>query len=136
MLHLVLDGLDVPLPLGEQLVELVPLLGAERSVHGGGHVDDPVVLGQLSSHQLRLDDVNEEFLHLLLVNLYTALDLLECDLAPVELNKFINVDKFKPLALRRSHLFSASCIKERSFIFLRLSSCFRPSPFTKPWLAS
>ena len=82
MLHLVLDGLDVPLPLGKQLVQLVPLLGAESSVHGGGHVDDPVVLGQLGSHQLRLDDVNEELLHLLLVNLYTALDLLECDLAP------------------------------------------------------
>ena len=89
MLHLVLDGLDVPLPLGEQLVELVPLLGAERSVHGGGNVDDPVVLGQLGSHQLRLDDVNEELLHLLLVNLYTALDLLECDLTPLMTNNCI-----------------------------------------------
>ena len=89
MLHLVLDGLDVPLPLGEQLVQLVPLLGAERSVHGGGHVDDPVVLGKLSSHQLGLDDVNEELLHLLLVDLYTALDFLECDFAPRVGNKLM-----------------------------------------------
>ena len=87
MLHLVLDGLDVSLPLGEELVQLVPLLGPEGSVHGGGHVDDPIVLGQLRSHQLRLDDVNEELLHLLLVNLYTALDFLECDLTPLMTNK-------------------------------------------------
>ena len=83
VLHLLLDGVDVVLPLVEQLVQLVPLLRPERSVHGGGHVDDPIVLGQLGSHQLRLDDVNEELLHLLLVNLYTALDLLECDLTPL-----------------------------------------------------
>ena len=83
MLHLILDGLDVSLPLGEKLVELLPLLGPESSVHGGGDVHDPVVLGQLGSHQLGLDDVNQELLHLLLVNLYTALDLLECDLTPL-----------------------------------------------------
>ena len=82
VLHLLLDGVNVVLPLGQQLVQLVPLLGAERSVHSGGHVDDTIVLGQLGSHQLGLDDVNEELLNLLLVDLYTALDLLECDLAP------------------------------------------------------
>ena len=82
VLHLLLDGVNVVLPLGQQLVQLVPLLGPERSVHGGGHVDDTIVLGQLGSHQLGLDDVNEELLNLLLVDLYTALDLLECDLAP------------------------------------------------------
>ena len=89
VLHLILDGLDVSLPLDEELEQLVPLLRPEGSVHGGGHVGNPVVLGQLGSHQLGLDDVNEELLHLLLLNLYTALDLLECDLAPVELQ--INV---------------------------------------------
>ena len=87
VLHLILDGLDVALPLGEQLVELVPLLCPEGSVHGGGHVDDPIVLGQLRSHQLGLDDVDEELLHLLLVNLYTALDFLECNLTPGNMNK-------------------------------------------------
>ena len=82
VLHLVLDCVDVVLPLGEELVELLPLLGAERSVHGGGHVDDTIVLGQLGSHQLGLDDVNQELLNLLLINLYTALNLLESNLAP------------------------------------------------------
>ena len=50
MLHLLLDGVDVVLPLCEQLVELMPLLRPKRSVHGGGDVDDAVILCQLGSH--------------------------------------------------------------------------------------
>ena len=50
VLHLLLDGVDVVLPLCEQLVELMPLLRPKRSVHGGGDVDDAVILCQLGSH--------------------------------------------------------------------------------------
>ena len=57
---LVLGGVQVRLPRGEQAVQRAPVLLGERAVHGGGDVDHGVGLVQLRADQLRLQHCNEE----------------------------------------------------------------------------
>ena len=64
-------------------MKLLPFSWSKSSVHGGADVDDPAVLGELGPDQLGLDHVDQEHLHVLLSDLDTALDLLECYFTPV-----------------------------------------------------
>eukprot|EP00091_Calanus_sinicus_P007726 TRINITY_DN18941_c0_g1_i1.p1 TRINITY_DN18941_c0_g1~~TRINITY_DN18941_c0_g1_i1.p1 ORF type:complete len:133 (+),score=28.40 TRINITY_DN18941_c0_g1_i1:593-991(+) len=75
--------MDVGLPLREELVELLPVSGTKCPVHGGGHVHSSISLGNLRSHQLRLDHIYQELLDLILLDLDAILDLSETDLTPV-----------------------------------------------------
>ena len=63
-------------------MKLLPLPGPECPVHGGADIHQPIVLGQLGSHQLGRDHVHHELLHLILLDLDTGLNLLERDLTP------------------------------------------------------
>ena len=68
--------------LRQKLMKLLPFSWSKSSVHGGADVDDPAVLGELGPDQLGLDHVDQEHLHVLLSDLDTALDLLECNFTP------------------------------------------------------
>ena len=108
----------------------MPVSGSEGAVHRRADVHHVVSLSDLRPHQLRLDHVDQELFNLVLPNLDAVLDLGKTDLRPGE-ERFI----IKPRN-QESNLFSASCMKLRSFIFLTLSSCLRPSPVTKSLFAS
>lgn len=82
MLHLVLDRVNVGLPLGEQRVQLLPVRLPECAMHGGGDADHTVPLRDLGADKLRLDHLDQELLNLVIANLNTLLDFLETYLVP------------------------------------------------------
>ena len=55
--------MEVGPPVGEESVQVVPVLLRERPVHRGGDGDDLVRLVDLGAHQFRLQQVDEEFLY-------------------------------------------------------------------------
>ena len=56
-------------PVGEEPLQVVPVLLGERPVHGGGDGDDLVGLVDLGAHQLRLQQVDQKVLHVRVVDL-------------------------------------------------------------------
>ena len=62
--------MEVGPPVGEESVEVVPVLLRERPVHCGGDGDDLVGLVDLRPHQFRLQQVDEELLHFGSVDLH------------------------------------------------------------------
>ena len=63
-------------------MELLPVSGSEGAVHRRTDVHHVVSLSDLCPHQLRLDDVDQELLHLVFPNLDAVLDLGKTDLRP------------------------------------------------------
>ena len=61
--------MEVGPPVGEESLEVVPVLFGEGAVHGGGDGDDLVGLVDLGAHQLRLQQVDQEVLHVGVVDL-------------------------------------------------------------------
>ena len=61
--------MEVGPPVGEESLEVVPVLLGEGAVHGGGDGDDLVGLVDLGAHQLRLQQVDQEVLHVGVVDL-------------------------------------------------------------------
>ena len=62
--------MEVGPPVGEETLQVVPVLLRERPVHRGGHRDDLVRLVDLGSHQLRLQQVDEEVFYVGIVDLH------------------------------------------------------------------
>jgi hypothetical protein len=50
------DYVKVGFPWGEEGVELIPVLGGEGPVHGGGHVDHFIGLIYFGTNKLRLQN--------------------------------------------------------------------------------
>ena len=64
------EGVQVGPPVGEETLQVVPVLLRERPVHRGGDGDDLVRLVDLGAHQFRLQKVDEEVLHVGVVDLH------------------------------------------------------------------
>ena len=62
--------MEVGPPVGEESVQVVPVLLRERPVHCGGDGDDLVGLVDLRPHQFCLQQVDEELLHFGSVDLH------------------------------------------------------------------
>lgn len=62
--------MEVGPPVGEESLQVMPVLLRESPVHRGRNRDDLVRLVDLGSHQLRLQQVDEEVFHVGIVDLH------------------------------------------------------------------